>query len=97
MTKCQKCGNERINIKSAIFKGKYYSAICSSCLTSDIDDISSNSAGYERRRGYEDYAQDTVQPYDSTGKPRKEFARLYPKAASKMFDKQTLDELKRQI
>lgn len=96
MSKCQKCGKPRLNIKSALLKGKYYSAICASCLTSKHDGISSNAAGYERRRGYEDYAQDTVQPYNANG-PNSEFVRLYPRAAAKMFDKQTLDELKRQI
>lgn len=96
MTDCQKCGKPRLNIKSALFKGKYYSAICANCLTSEYDDISSNSAGYERRRGYEDHADETIQPYNANG-ANIEFARLYPEAASKVFDKDTLNELRRKI
>jgi hypothetical protein len=34
--------------------------------------IFSNAAGYERRRGYEDNAEDTIQPYDANGKAKQQ-------------------------
>lgn len=96
MNKCQSCGKLR-PAKIAIVNGKYYRHICDNCLGSSIDDISGNAAGYERRRSYEDNAQDTIQPYDANGKPRLEFARLYPRAALKVFGASVVEELKRKI
>lgn len=92
---CEVCGQQR-PVKTAMVAGKYYKAICNGCLSQDDDVISSNAAGYERRRGYEDNAQDTIQPYDANG-ANPEFARLYPAQAAKVFDKPTLDKLKRKI
>jgi hypothetical protein len=97
MTKCQSCGKERLNVKTAMVNGKYYQAICANCLGDSDDDISSNAAGYERRRGYEDNAENTIQPYDANGKPRSEFYRLYPDAAKKTFTREELDQVKRKI
>jgi hypothetical protein len=97
MTKCLSCGKERLNVKTAFVNGHYYKAICAFCLGDSDDEVSSNAAGYERRRGYEDNAQDTIQPYDANGKARVEFLRMYPTAASKVFDKKTINELKRKI
>lgn len=77
--------------------GRYYKAICSNCLGLAEDDISSNAAGYDRRRGYEDNAADTIQPYDADGNPNVEFLRLYPKAGAKVFGKQVTERLKRKI
>lgn len=54
---------------------------------------SSGAASFNRRRGYEDYADETVQPYNAAG-PNPEFARLYPEAAAKVFDASTLEKLK---
>lgn len=96
-TKCESCGKERLNVKTALVKGKYYKAICAFCLGDNVDDISSNVAGYERRRGYEDNAEYTVQPYDANGKPRQEFYRLYPEAALKVFGRDVVEQLKRKI
>ena len=81
---------------SAIAGGVYYAHICRGCLGGYNEDVSSNSAGYERRRGYEDNAQDTIQPYDANG-PNPEFARLYPRQAAKVFSPETLEKLKRKI
>lgn len=99
MIKCDSCGKDRINVKSAIVNGRYYKSICSFCIgDSETDDeISSNAVGYDRRRNYEDNAQDTIQPYDANGKPRVEFLRLYPEAAAKVFSKQQISDLKRKI
>lgn len=94
--KCQACRRKQL-VKAAYFDGKYYKAICGNCLGSSIDDISGNAASYERRRSYEDYAQDTIQPYDANGQPRVEFARLYPDAAKKTFGLQTFNELRSKI
>lgn len=94
---CESCGKERLNTKTALVNGKYYKNICAHCLGEFDDDISSGSAGYERRRGYEDNAQDTIQPYDANGKPRVEFARLYPQAALKVFGPEVMQQLKRKI
>lgn len=98
MTKCDSCGKERINLKTAYIKGKYYKHICSFCVGEyeEDDTISSNAAGYDRRRGYEDNAQDTIQPYDANG-PNPEFARLYPEQAKKVFKPDVLKQLKRKI
>jgi hypothetical protein len=94
---CESCKQERLNIKTAVVNGKYYKAICANCLGDSVDDVSSNAAGYERRRGYEDNAQDTIQPYDPNGKPRSEFFRLYPEAAEKVFSKEELEQVRRKI
>jgi hypothetical protein len=76
--------------------GRYYKVICAACLGDSDDDVSSNAAGYDRRRGYEDNAQDTIQPYDANG-PNAEFLRLYPTAAKKVFSQSQIDELKRKL
>jgi hypothetical protein len=93
---CESCGTMK-HTKTAMVNGKYYKAICGNCLGSSIDEISSNAAGYERRRNYEDSAQDTIQPYDANGQPRVEFYRLYPQAALKVYGKDVVEELKRKI
>jgi hypothetical protein len=77
--------------------GRYYKIICLNCLGQSDNDFSGGSASYERRRGYEDNAQYTIQPYDANGKPRVEFYRLYPEAALKVFGKEKVEELKRHI
>lgn len=94
---CESCGTMK-HTKTAMVGGKYYRHICAPCIgdTESDDVVSSGGAGYDRRRGYEDNAQDTIQPYDANG-PNPEFARLYPRQAAKVFDKQTLDKLKRKI
>lgn len=96
-TTCEMCHKLKTNTKSAMVQGKYYKSVCLSCLRQVEDDISSNAAGYERRRGYEDNAQDTIQPYDANGKPRVEFYRLYPDAALKVFGPKVVEELKHKI
>lgn len=93
---CESCLQKNHTLKSAMVKGKYYRSICDRCLGNNEDDISSNAAGYDRRRGYEDNAQDTIQPYDANG-PNPEFARLYPRAAAKVFPPDVLNNLKRKI
>lgn len=94
---CDLCHKSRSHTKTAMVNGKYYKSICDNCLGLAEDEISSNAAGYERRRGYEDFAQDTIQPYDANGKPRVEFYRLYPKAALKVFGPEVVEQLKRKI
>lgn len=92
---CEVCGTMK-HTKAALVGGKYYRHICGRCLNSGNDDISSNAAGYERRRGYEDNAQDTVQPYTATG-PNPEFYRLYPLQAEKMFSPEEVADIRRNI
>lgn len=94
---CESCHKSRSQTKTAMVGGKYYKSICDSCLGQAEDDISGNAASYERRRGYEDNAQDTIQPYDANGKPRVEFLRLYPAAALKVYGAAVVAELKRKI
>lgn len=94
---CESCGKSFINTIVAMVNGKYYKSICSACIGYSEDEISSNAAGYDRRRGYEDNAQDTVQPYDAVGKPNVEFLRLYPRAAAKVFGPAVTEQLKRKI
>jgi hypothetical protein len=53
-------------------------------------------ASFDRRRQYEEHAQDTVQPYNAIG-PNAEFYRLYPKQAEKIFTKDELEYVKRQL
>lgn len=93
---CELCGEGRDTI-TAYVQGIYYKHICDGCVGISDDGISSNAAGYDRRRTYEDNAQDTIQPYDANGKPRVEFLRLYPEAALKVFGKARVNELKRKI
>lgn len=94
---CQSCHKHKTHTKTAMVGGKYYKSICDNCLGVAEDSISSGSAGYARRRNYEDNAQDTLQPYDANGKPRVEFYRLYPEAALKVFGAAVVEELKRKI
>lgn len=94
---CQSCHKQYSHTNTALVGGKYYKSICDNCLGDSENDISGNAASYERRRGYEDYAQDTIQPYDANGKPRVEFLRLYPDSALKVYDPEVVAELKRQI
>jgi hypothetical protein len=95
---CESC-NTMKHTRTAMVNGKYYKHICSRCIgESEADDgISSNAAGFDRRRNYEDNAQDTIQPYDANGKPRVEFYRLYPEAAGKVFSQEQINDLKRKI
>jgi hypothetical protein len=95
---CQKC-KSNIETVSAMVGSKYYPDICRPCLSMLKGDSSFSSGfqGFDRRRTYEDYAQDTVQPWDANGKPRLEFLRLYPAQAAKTYDKDTLEQLKRQL
>lgn len=97
MSKCSECDAE--TTKSAVVNGVYYPAICHSCLISKdtYGDLSSGAQSFDRRRQYEDHAQDTVQPYDAGGNPRPEFYRLYPQAAAKTFTKQEIEQVKRQL
>lgn len=84
--------------RSAVIGGVYYDKICPLCIARmSTNGFSSGFQGFDRRRQYEDHAQDVVQPWDANGKPRLEFLRLYPSQAAKMYDKQTLDELRRQL
>lgn len=84
-------------MRTAMLAGRYYKQICASCLGSNDDELSGNAASYERRRNYEDNAQDTIQPYDANGKPRSEFYRLYPQAAGKVFNKDQINDIRRKI
>lgn len=81
----------------AVVGGVYYQQVCQSCLGATTEIVSSGSASYDRRRGYEDNAQDTIQPYDAMGRPRVEFYRLYPKTADGMFTSEEIEEIKRKI
>lgn len=93
---CESCKRPRQNTTTAVVGGVYYGHICENCLTGNVESMSSNAAGFDRRRQYEDYAQDTVQPYDAVG-PSKEFYRLYPEAAAKVFSKEQIEQLRKQI
>lgn len=95
MNTCQSCRKSR-QTRTAIVNGKYYKHICDSCIGNNDDSISSNAAGYERRRGYEDHAHETLQPYDANG-PNAEFARLYPGTAKKVFGDKLFNDLRRKI
>ena len=91
-----KCGADTTT--SAVINGVYYPAICYTCKSElSCISLSSGSQSYERRRGYEDNAQDTVQPYDAAGKPRPEFYRLYPSQAQKTFTKSEIEQVKKQL
>jgi hypothetical protein len=92
---CSRCLQVKPDCITAVVHGEYYSRVCRACL--GTTDISSSAAGYERRRGYEDNAQDTIQPYDATGAPRSEFFRMYPDAARKVFTPSEIEQVKRKI
>lgn len=91
---CDSCGKRKANTITAMVNGVYYPHVCRNCLGGD--DTSSNAAGFDRRRQYEDNAQDTIQPYDAAG-PNPEFLRLYPDTAKKVFSPEIIKELKRKI
>lgn len=94
---CESCHMHKIHTKTAMVGGKYYKNICLNCLGAGEDGVSGGAAGFDRRRQYEDNAQDTIQPYDANGKPRLEFYRLYPEAGLKVFGAKVVEELKRKI
>jgi hypothetical protein len=91
---CQKC-QAKTSCVSAISGGKYYKSICHGCLGGS--GLSSGAQSHERRRQYEDYAQDTVQPYDAGGNPRPEFYRLYPDQAEKVFTRSEIEQVKTKL
>lgn len=95
--KCESC--DSIEVVSAIVRGKYHPAICKTCLAGLYQhaSFSSGAQSFDRRRQYEDFAQDTVQPYDAAGNPRAEFYRLYPKQAEKVFTKDEIEKVRRMI
>ncbi len=80
---------------SVYINGKYYSSITKAELAALQPDsaMSSGSASFNRRREYEDYAQDTVQPYNASG-PNPEFYRLYPDKAPKIFTNEEMAMLR---
>lgn len=91
---CESCQQDKPHTVAAMVGGRYYRHICQKCL--GTEDVTSSSAGYARRRDYEDNAQDTIQPYDAVG-PNKEFLRLYPEAAAKVFSPETIEQLKKKL
>lgn len=97
MTKhaCESCLKLR-ETSTAVLAGHYYKHVCKACLGGTDDRLSGGSASFERRRGYEDNAQDTIQPYDGD-KPNPEFLRLYPEAAAKVFKPEVINNLKRKL
>lgn len=84
---------------SAVVNGIFYPAITREELNklSSGNDLSSGAQSFDRRRQYEDHAQDTVQPYDAGGNPRAEFYRLYPDSAEKTFTKAEIERVKKQL
>lgn len=96
MTKieCEVC-HQKKHTRTALVRGKYYANICDDCIGGT--NMSSGSAGFDRRRGYEDNAQDTVQPYNAAGQPNPEFYRLYPARAEKIFTKDEIEQVKQKI
>jgi hypothetical protein len=94
---CELCKQDTVCI-SSLLNGVYYKDICRSCLSSGYGDSAptSGAASFDRRRGYEDYADETIQPYTASG-PNPEFARLYPRAAEKVYDKDTLEKIKSKL
>lgn len=95
MTKCESCKRDVVT-RSAVVGDVYYRAICSGCLGQNHQTFSSNAQGYDRRRQYEDHAQDTLQPYDAKG-PSVEFFRQYPEQSKKIFKPEVIEQLKRKI
>jgi hypothetical protein len=93
---CESCHKLKANTRTAIVAGKYYKVICSDCLGKTEDTVNSRNAGYTRRREFEDYAADTIQPYDAKG-PNPEFYRLYPKQAEKVLTKDEIEQVKRKL
>lgn len=96
-TVCELCDQQNPCV-SSLANSIYYKSICRPCLSAQVGDSipTSGAAGFDRRRGYEDYADETVQPYTASG-ANPEFARLYPESAAKVFDKETLERIKRKL
>lgn len=92
---CELCLEAR-DTRAAVVAGKYYPSICSSCLNGSNDSYSTGAQSFDRRRQYEDHAQDTIQPYDAKG-PNLEFFRQYPEQSKKIYNKATIEQLKRKI
>lgn len=95
--KCQLCQNS--GELSAVVKGKYHTSLCRPCLAGLLGDVtvSSGAQGFDRRRQYEEHAQDVVQPWDAAGKANVEFLRLYPHSAAKQYSPEILEELKKRL
>lgn len=94
---CELC-KSKTDCISSLIEGKYYKHICSSCVHNQQGDfsVSSGFQGFDRRRQYEDLAQETVQPYTASG-PNPEFYRLYPKSAAKVFTPAEIEQVKRKL
>lgn len=84
---------------AAYVNGKYYPSISKNDLykLTSGSSLSSGAQSNDRRRQYEEHAQDTVQPYDAAGNPRAEFYRLYPSQAEKTFSRAEIEQVKRQL
>lgn len=93
---CREC--KQCEPVSVYVDGKYTPNLCRRLLSGLQSDSAPNSAAasFDRRRQYEEHAQDTVQPYNASG-PNAEFARLYPKQAEKIFTKDELEQVKRKL
>lgn len=83
---------------SSVVNGKYYPSITRAELAALQSDSlpSSGAASFDRRRTYEDHADETIQPYNAAG-PNAEFLRLYPESAEKVFNKETIEKLKSKL
>lgn len=83
---------------SAYINGKYYPSITRQELLALQSESSptSGAASFDRRRGYEDHADETVQPYTASG-PNTEFFRLYPRQAAKIYQPEVIERLKKQL
>lgn len=93
--KCDNCGNT--GTVSAVIQNIYHVSICRPCIAEMSTVLfSSGAQSFDRRRQYEDNAQDTVQPYNAAG-PNLEFFRLYPDAAKKVFTPAEIEQLKRKL
>lgn len=97
MATCDLCKKPRDTV-SAIIGGTYHPNICRSCINGAESHtrLSAGHLGWERRRDFEDVADDTVQPYNANG-PNPEFYRLYPKQSEKILTPAEIEWCKTKI
>lgn len=93
--RCEVCKLKQ-ETKSSIIGDIYYKRICAGCYNRlmETHSPSSGQAAYNRDRDFEDHEADIRQPY-SHGHADKDFIRLYPETAKKMFTEDEIREAER--
>lgn len=73
---CDICHTKSNNLRALVSNGQFYQGVCDVCRGGS--NLVPMDAAYQKARDREDYAKETLQPYDADGKPNKDFFIAYP-------------------